>query len=358
MHNSKGHVLRRKSPGPWAQPCVVVIGPAYATFHSSSAPPRYIVYIHIYISIRCFFLLGTTWTRSFCGELAVTLTLKRRPTPRHFLRSAVHLRRLCHVNANVLPDNVTTPWKYYGKSLSRDSWYEKIRLDNTNSSSILERSRKRSISYFWGWLEILIRIMKIFLWRIVAIFFSLQINKRKIQMGTMNYYGCLEFNFWNDEKYYFETFLWKMIVTFFFFLMINKVDPNGEKMDYCTRLWITRNIFIYDRYFFSQAIKNSGSKWRRWIIVVANLEFNFWERFFFLFFLFLPSRMIIERIQYPSFATFWKQMEGKLASGSCISGNFHPDIFIRAADNVESPRTKRFRGRSWWNGKSFSFSFA
>lgn len=49
--------------------------------------------------------------------------------------------------------------------------------------------------------------------------------------------------------------------------------------------------------------------------------------------------MIIERIQYPSFATFWKQMEGKLASGSCISGNFHPDIFIRAADNVESPRT-------------------
>lgn len=174
----------------------------------------------------------------------------------------------------------------------------------------------------------------------------------------MNYYGCLEFNFWNDEKYYFETFLWKMIVAFFFFLMINKVDPNGEKMDYCTRLWITRNIFIYDRYFFSQAIKNSGSKWRRWIIVVANLEFNFWERFFFLFFLFLPSRMIIERIQYPSFATSWKQMEGKLASGSCISGNFHPDIFIRAADNVESPRTKRFRGRSWWNGKSFSFSFA
>lgn len=177
----------------------------------------YSIYTYIYISIRCFFLLGTTWTRSFCGELAVTLTLKRRPTPRHFLRSAVHLRRLCHVNANVLPDNVTTPWKYYGKSLSRDSWYEKIRLDNTNSSSILERSRKRSISYFWGWREILIRIMKIFLWRIVAIFFSLQINKRKIQMGTMNYYGCLEFNFWNDEKYYFETFLWKMIVTFFFF---------------------------------------------------------------------------------------------------------------------------------------------
>lgn len=70
--------------------------------------------------------------------------------------------------------------------------------------------------------------------------------------------------------------------------MINKVDPNGEKMDYCTRLWITRNIFIYDRYFFSQAIKNSGSKWRRWIIVVANLEFNFWERFFFSF-LFVSS---------------------------------------------------------------------
>lgn len=86
-------------------------------------------YIYIYISIRCFFLLGTTWTRSFCGELAVTLTLKRRPTPRHFLRSPGHLRRLCHVNANVLPDNVTTPWKYYyGKSLSRDSWHEKIRV--------------------------------------------------------------------------------------------------------------------------------------------------------------------------------------------------------------------------------------
>lgn len=45
--------------------------------------------------------------------------------------------------------------------------------------------------------------------------------------------------------------------------------------------------------FFSQAIKNSGSKWRRWIIIIANLEFNFWkwrETFlllFFSFFLFL-----------------------------------------------------------------------
>lgn len=64
----------------------------------------------------------------------------------------------------------------------------------------------------------------------IAIFFSLQINKLKIETETMNYYGCLEFNFWNDEKYYFEMFLWKMIVTFFSFLT-NKVDPNGEKMD-------------------------------------------------------------------------------------------------------------------------------
>lgn len=75
------------------------------------------------------FLLGTTWTRSFCGELAVTLTLKRRPTPRHFLRSPVHLRQLCHVNANVLPDNVTTPvevlWENF---IPGYSWHGKIRL--------------------------------------------------------------------------------------------------------------------------------------------------------------------------------------------------------------------------------------
>lgn len=75
---------------------------------------------------------------------------------------------------------------------------------------------------------------------------------------------------------------------------------------------------------------------------------------FFLFLSFDCARTIIEHIQYPSFATFWKQMEGKLALGSCISGNFHLDIFIRPADSVESPctssiggRTKRFHGRSW-----------
>lgn len=51
----------------------------------------------------------------------------------------------------------------------------------------------------------------------IAIFFSLQINKLKIERGTMNYYGCLEFNFWNDEKYYFETFFMEDDRYFFFF---------------------------------------------------------------------------------------------------------------------------------------------
>lgn len=152
----------------------------------------------------------------------------------------------------------------------------------------------------------------------------------------MNYYGCLEFNFWNDEKYYFETFLWKMIVTFFSFLT-NKVDPNGEKMDCIVYTFV---------------IKNNGSKWRRWIIVIGNLEFNFWKwRVSFVIFLFsfystVPECNNCERIQYPSFATFWKQMEGKLALGSCI----YRATFIRAflfdlrtasrSDRVH--RTKRF----------------
>lgn len=223
--------------------------------------------------------------------------------------------------------------------------------------SLKDRENDRSLIFgddekFWS------ALWKYFYGGSLLFFFLCRLINEKSKWGRWIITDAWNSIFGTTRNIISKRFYGRWSLLFFFFLMINKVDPNGEKMDYCTRLWITRNIFIYDRYFFSQAIKNSGSKWRRWIIVVANLEFNFWERFFFLFFLFLPSRMIIERIQYPSFATFWKQMEGKLASGSCISGNFHPDIFIRAADNVESPRTKRFRGRSWWNGKSFSFSFA
>lgn len=57
----------------------------------------------------------------------------------------------------------------------------------------------------------------VFTKNILLFFFSLQINKLKIERGTMNYYGCLEFNFWNDEKYYFETFFMEDDRYFFFF---------------------------------------------------------------------------------------------------------------------------------------------
>lgn len=93
-----------------------------------------------------------------------------------------------------------------------------------NSSSILERSRKlefRNDRLFLGMTRNSdLHYENIFMEDRCYFFFLCRlINERwsKIQMGTMNYYRCLEFNFWNDEKYYFETFLWKMIVTFFFF---------------------------------------------------------------------------------------------------------------------------------------------
>lgn len=185
------------------------------------------------------FLLGTTWTRSFCGELAVTLTLKRRPTPRHFLRSPVHLRQLCHVNANVLPDNVTTPvevlWENF---IPGYSWHGKIRL-----ASPLWRIAKirndRSLIFgddekFWSvlWKCFYGESMLFFFF-----FFSLQINKRKMGQDP---------NGWiiTDVVSIFATtrgiiskrFYGRWSLLFLFFLNTDKVDPNGEKMDYRTRL--------------------------------------------------------------------------------------------------------------------------
>lgn len=131
----------------------------------------------------------------------------------------------------------------------------------------------------------------------------------------------------------------------------------------CIRLWITRTVFFNFRlekylyiwsyfFLFSQVIKNNGSKWRRWIIVIGNLEFNFWKwRVSFVIFLFsfystVPECNNCERIQYPSFATFWKQMEGKLALGSCIYRATFIWAFLfdlrTASRSDRVHRTKRF----------------
>lgn len=176
------------------------------------------VYIYIY-KHSMLFLLGTTWTRSFCGELAVTLTLKRRPTPRHFLRSPVHLRRFCHVNANVLPDNVTKPvevlWENF---IPGYSWHGKIRLASP-------------------------------LWRIAEIR-----NDRSLI-------------FRDDEKFW--SALWKcfygesMLFFFFFFLLCRLINERWAKiqMDELLQMFgiqflqrreiLFRNVFMEDdRYFF------------------------------------------------------------------------------------------------------------
>lgn len=154
---------------------------------------------------------------------------------------------------------------------------------------------------------------------------------------------------------------WSLL--FFLFWPIKSIQMERRWIVLCIRLWITRTVFFNFRlekylyiwsyfFLFSQVIKNNGSKWRRWIIVIGNLEFNFWKwRVSFVIFLFsfystVPECNNCERIQYPSFATFWKQMEGKLALGSCI----YRATFIRAflfdlrtasrSDRVH--RTKRF----------------
>lgn len=113
-----------------------------------------------------------------------------------------------------------------------------------NSSSILERSRKlefRNDRLFLGMTRNSdLHYENIFMEDRCYFFFSLQINKRKmvqdpngddelLQMFGIQFLERREILFRNvfmeDDRYF-----------FFFFLKTNKVDPNGEKMDYCTRL--------------------------------------------------------------------------------------------------------------------------
>lgn len=84
-----------------------------------------------HISLRCLRLgLGyrllqtlftrTTWTRSFCGGVHRKVTFKRQANASR-LSAACPFAALCHVNANVLLDNVTTPLDEQRKCLS-PSW--------------------------------------------------------------------------------------------------------------------------------------------------------------------------------------------------------------------------------------------